>query len=34
MVSMRIFGGGGALEPLSHDHRERKLATKLPASYQ
>ena len=27
MVSMRNFGGGGALEPLSHDHREHKLAT-------
>ena len=26
MVSMRIFGGGGALELLFHDHRERKLA--------
>ena len=26
MASMRIFGGGGAFEPLFHDHRERKLA--------
>ena len=28
MVSMRIFGGEGALEPLFHDHCERKLATR------